>query len=155
MITSVVFPPAIILWVLVAIYMIYSHIQRQQQIAISGIADIDRMSGAQFENYLVLLFRKDGYIVQPTPLSGDFGADLILTRNGIRTVVQAKRSSGKVNLKAVQEIVGARRHYGASEACVITNNYYQPSAVALAKSNGVELIDRGDLINLMNRINGR
>jgi len=113
------------------------------------------MSGPQFEDYLVLLFRKAGYHVQPTPLSGDYGADLILTNNGIRTVVQAKRYSGSVGLQAVQEVATARHHYGASQAIVITNSYFTQQAVALAKSSGVHLWDRAVLIDFINRVHGR
>ena len=50
-------------------------------------------------------------------MTGDFGADL---DNYI--VVQAKRYSKKVGVKAVQEVVAAKAHYGCREGIVVTSN---------------------------------
>ena len=46
----------------------------------SGIHDIDQMDGIQFEHYLGQLFRSQGYHVEVTRASGDFGADLVLKK---------------------------------------------------------------------------
>jgi restriction system protein len=59
-----------------------------------------------------------------TRLGGDYGADLVLSKDGKRIVVQAKRYSKNVGLKAVQEVRGAGSHYGASAVWVITNRDY-------------------------------
>ncbi|WP_342591586.1 restriction endonuclease [Paenibacillus shirakamiensis] len=61
-------------------------------------------------------------------------------------VVQAKRYSKNVGLKAVQEVQGAKAHYKASEAWVVTNSDYTQQAYNLAKSNQVKLINRDQLI---------
>src|SRR5688572_23484112 len=53
--------------------------------------DIDSMTGPQFERRLVVLFRDLGYSATHTGRLGDFGADLVVERDGTRTVVQAKR----------------------------------------------------------------
>lgn len=37
-----------------------------------------------------LLYDRKGYRVRYTPASSDFGADLLLKKKGVRTVVQAK-----------------------------------------------------------------
>lgn len=176
-ISSVLFPPIILLWILVVIFWIYSRVQKenlrkQRQLALeqemrqkqlareleilrSGIREIDQMEGYEFEVYLALLFRKAGYDVTQTPQTGDFGADLILIQNGIRTVVQAKNYSGSVGNKAVQEVAAARNHYGAGGAIVITNSYFTPAAIQLARSNGVQLWNRDVLITFINRVKGQ
>ena len=46
----------------------------------SGIYDIDKMSGHQFEKYLGSLFPALGYKTEITKASNDFGADLILRK---------------------------------------------------------------------------
>lgn len=48
----------------------------------SGIADIDRMDGIQFEHYLKYLFKSQGYSVKVTRAIGDYGADLVLAKDG-------------------------------------------------------------------------
>jgi restriction system protein len=87
--------------------------------------------------------------VEVTRASGDFGADLVLKKEGKKIVVQAKRYSKNVGLKAVQEAQASIAYYKANEAWVISNRDYTEEAKALAKSNGVRLINRSELINMM------
>ncbi len=123
--------------------------EEEKRILASGIYEVDEMSGKEFEKLLSLLFRKTGYEVSLTPDSQDYGADLILYKNGLRIVVQAKRSKNPVSVKAVQEVVSAVRHYKANKAMVITNNRFTDNAFNLAYSNEVQLWDRNKLIKFM------
>lgn len=66
---------------------------REERLKQSGIHDIDTMDGRQFEHYLGLLFKSQGFKVEVTKSTGDFGADLIIEKNNRRIVVQAKRYS--------------------------------------------------------------
>ncbi|MFN8481227.1 MAG: restriction endonuclease [Kouleothrix sp.] len=137
------------LWVLSGVYVVFRIIlmvYRDRKLARSGIADIDRMDGFRFEHYLVGLFKRLGYTVELTPARGDYGADLIISKNGIRTAVQAKRYSGNVGVKAVQEVVTAQQMYKCSRAMVVTNSAYSQPARRLARANRVELWDRTILI---------
>ncbi|MEI2406215.1 restriction endonuclease [Niallia taxi] len=115
----------------------------------SGILDVDKMKGSVFEDYLYTLLKSKGYSVQKTPVTGDYGADLVLHGNNKKIIVQAKRYKNKVGIKAVQEIAAAKSHYKADECWVITNNYYTKPAIGLAKSNNVDLVDRDKLIKWM------
>ncbi|MBH5317779.1 restriction endonuclease [Paenibacillus sp. GSMTC-2017] len=119
----------------------------------SGITDIDKMDGRRFELYLGHLFEAQGYKAEVTQSSGDYGADLVISKNGKKIVVQAKRYSKNVGLKAVQEIHTALAHYKAAEAWVVTNSDYTEQAYNLAKSSGVKLINRKLLIEMILAIN--
>ncbi|WP_047013822.1 restriction endonuclease [Paenibacillus sp. IHB B 3415] len=123
--------------------------KRAERLRKSGIAEIDKMDGVQFEQYLGHLFRSQGYKAEVTQAAGDYGADLVLSKDGKRIVVQAKRYSKNVGLKAVQEVRGAVSHYGASAAWVVTNRDYTEQAYKLAKSNNVRLIGREELIEML------
>jgi len=116
--------------------------RRMKRLRLSNMEGIVQMSGEDFEEVLLTLFRGKGYRAQLTPNGADFGADLLLERAGKRTVVQAKRWGRPVGVKAVQEIVAARAHYKAHEALVATNSSFTQQAITLAKSNHVELWDR-------------
>jgi restriction system protein len=119
----------------------------------ADIAQVDAMDGFEFERYLGHLLRSRGYKVQVTQESGDFGADLVVEDGkGLRAVVQAKRYSGTVGIKAVQEVVGAKAYYKAQHAWCITNSGYTKAAVELAKHNGVFLYSRTDLIRLISKV---
>jgi restriction endonuclease Mrr len=110
--------------------------------------DLDQLEGFQFEFFLNLLFKKMGYHVEQTPLSGDQGADLIINKLN-KTVVQAKRYDGNVGNTAVQEVVASIAHYGADDGMVVTTSYFTDSAIELANSNNIKLIDRNELEQLI------
>ncbi|WP_066378063.1 restriction endonuclease [Anabaena sp. CA = ATCC 33047] len=127
------------------------HQEEERTILASGIHEVDEMSGKDFEKLLFLCFTKIGYNVILTPDTQDYGADLILYKNNVKTIIQAKRSKKPIGIKAVQEVASAVKHYQANKAIVITNNKFTENAYNLARSNEVELWDRGQLIQLMLR----
>ncbi|MDK7669177.1 restriction endonuclease [Cytobacillus oceanisediminis] len=132
-----------LLWAILVDYL------RQQKLKKSGILEVDKMAGKVFEEFLKGLLKHKGYKVSLTSITGDYGADLILSTNDNKIVVQAKRYKKKVGIKAVQEIVSAKNYYKADECWVITNNFFTAPAVNLAASNNVVLIDRDLLMKWM------
>ncbi|MED3911873.1 restriction endonuclease [Peribacillus simplex] len=122
---------------------------------IEPIEDVDKMSGLEFEHFLTPLFRSQGYYVEVTSPSGDFGGDLILKKGKEKSVVQAKRygKDKKVGVDAINEVVGAAGYYNATKKIVITNRYYTDAAKITGKRNGVTLLDRDDLVRMLNQYN--
>jgi len=112
-----------------------------QQKQKSEIGDFTELNGYEFEDYLKRMFELLGYTAIQTSLSGDQGADLILSKEDEKIVVQAKKYEGKVSNNAVQEIAAAKNHYDADKAMVVTNSSFTKSAMELALSNDVELWD--------------
>ena len=97
-------------------------------------ADVDVMTGTQFESCLATMFTFLGYAVEITE-TYDFGADLIVTKDGIRSAVQAKRQEKRMGEHAVQQAVTGRVSYQCDTATVVTNAEIQPRARALAARN--------------------
>ena len=123
-----------------------------------SIAKVDKMKGQEFELFVEKLFRvleKDKILkTEFTPATGDQGCDLIIHyKDSHRLGIQCKRYASTVNNKAVQNIVAAKAMYGLTLMMVFTNNYYTPGAKEAARSNRVELVDRDQLIKMMNRYN--
>ncbi len=112
---------------------------------------LDSMTGYEFEDFLKMLFEKMGYKVDPTKYSGDQGADLIIVKFGEKSVIQAKRHRDRVNNKSIQEVVAAIKHYKADTGMVITTSEFTPSAIELADSNNIKLIDRHELEDLIRK----
>lgn len=115
------------------------------------LGEVDNLNGYEFEDFLKKLFSRMGYQVEQTRLSSDQGADLVVVKFGEKTVIQAKRYGGKVGNYAVQEIMAAISLYKAQNGMVVTNSYFTPAAVELARANRIELIDRDALKNLVER----
>ncbi|TAK89516.1 restriction endonuclease [Patescibacteria group bacterium] len=119
--------------------------KRLQALRLLRLDDVDRMSGIQFEKYVAELLKYQGYSVKTTPVSGDYGVDLVITRNKVRTAVQLKCYSKAVAQEAVREAFSGMAHYRCTKSMVITNNQFTPHAKALAASNKCELVDRDQL----------
>lgn len=99
-------------------------------------------NGLEYEQYIAMRMRIEGFKnVEVTPASGDFGADIIFEREGVKFCAQCKLYSKPVGISAVQEIIGAKAHYNCAVAMVITNNTYTDAARQLAKENAVILVD--------------
>jgi restriction system protein len=111
----------LVLWLL--------HLARRQRLA-STLAEIDAMGGHEFERYLGRLFRRLGYRVRNVGSGGgDFGADLVIEREGIRIAVQAKNYlHGRVGNDAVQQAIAGASYYDCQEAMVVTNALYTKAA---------------------------
>lgn len=91
----------------------------------SGIEDIDKMSGIEFERRLAVHFNHCGWIVNLTKTSGDFGADLLgVDAQDQKVVIQAKRYQKNIGVCAVQEVISAKSFHNAKRPMVITNQYF-------------------------------
>lgn len=113
----------------------------------AGMFEIDRMSGHEFEEKLAMMFGRLGYRAEIVgSKGGDFGGDLVVSKDGTRTVVQAKCWKQNVGVKAIQEAVAAKAMYRAQEAMVVTNSRFTKQAHELARKNRVTLWGRDELI---------
>jgi len=120
--------------------------ERRRRFKAIQIANIDFMTGLEFERYLEMLLTSRGFIVTLTPASGDLGVDLIASDGAFRYAIQAKRQKGAVSRRAISDAVAGLQHYGCDAAMVITNSYFTAGAKTLADSTNCILIDR-DLLS--------
>jgi restriction system protein len=138
---------------LLGCYKLFRFYLKRRQLKRSNIREIDRMAGEEFEQYLTFFFSQLGFSAKTTKASRDFGCDIILKKDGITTVVQAKRYRNKVDGKAIQEVVASKNVYGAEQAFVVTNSIFTKPAIELAKANDVELWDRSRLVKELAKLN--
>ena len=120
-----------------------------QKLFDASISEIDKMTGIDFERFCKVLFEKKGYSVKLTKASGDYGIDLLLYKDNIKSVGQCKRYSDKVSLSAVQEVVAGMAYYGSNYGFIITNNFFTKPAMNLAEVNNIQLIDRKELVDMI------
>lgn len=146
---AVVVPIVLVIGVLVAVRNRKSKRKRleeaEQRIRLLKLSDVDSMNGVEFEHSIGKLMKHQGFQIQVTPGSGDFGVDLIAVRDSERWAVQCKRRKSTVSLKAVQEVVAGRDHHYCNATMVVTNSHFTQSAIELAQSTGCRLVDRNTL----------
>lgn len=118
-----------------------------------NIDTIDSLNGFDFEELVGIMFKAKGFKVTYTPKTKDYGADIIATKKRTKIVVQTKLYyNHSVGNKAVQEVHTAKHFYEAQEAVVVTNWRYSSAAITMANKLNVKLIDRNDLITIINNL---
>lgn len=109
------------------------------------LGSIDSMNSFEFEQYVAILMRNNGYRNVSLTEKYDMGVDIIAEKNGVRWGVQVKHYSGLVKASAVRQVVTGLKLYGCDRAMVVTNSTYSATARKLAAGNDCELIDRRSL----------
>lgn len=110
-----------------------------------SFTEIDKMTGLEFEKYLVVLLKNQGYRSIRLTEKYDYGIDIIAIKDGIKWGIQAKRYGGLVDVDAVRQVVTALAKYRCQRSMVITNSYYTEVAKEMARCNKCILIDRDKL----------
>jgi restriction system protein len=133
---------------LVAVSVYGMRLQRAQRLAMQNDAHVPSMSPLEYEQFVARELERAGWKVKHIGTQGDQGCDVLAYRAGFRLVVQCKLYRGRVGNAAVQEITAARRHYRAHLMAVVAPAGFTPSALALARSNGVHLLHHSELPQL-------
>lgn len=110
------------------------------------------LSGEEFEDYVATAARGCGLPVIMTPVSGDWGVDLIVGRRPDRLAIQCKRVSRPVGPGAVQEVVAGAPMQDCSRTMVVTNHDFTPAARRLAELHGCHLVTGSQLPQLRSLI---
>lgn len=110
-----------------------------------AVDPVPAMSGADFEVHCAEILASVGWQVVRKGGSGDQGVDLIASKSGLRLAIQCKRYAGSVGNKAVQEVFAGMSYECCHRAAVVSNAPFTASAVKLASSTRVLLIDEQSL----------
>jgi len=126
---------------------LYRHIEVEAEKWGSLDEILDNLSPSKFEELLGTLFRSMGYETRNLPYVGDYGADLVIKKNGETMIIQAKKYSRgrKVGAQDVQKTLGALWKYNAKRALLITTINFTEKAYKQAQGAPVELWNRQKL----------
>lgn len=105
----------------------------------------------QFEQLVGEAFRRQGYAVEETGLGGpDGGIDLILHKDGRRTLVQCKQwKRQQVGVSVVREMAGLLAHHQAQAVKIVCIGTFTPDAEAFAREKPIELIGGEQLLAMI------
>lgn len=114
------------------------------------LMDLDRMEGHDFEHACAAILSANGYSdVQVTKASGDYGIDVLASRNGHLYAIQCKCYQSTVGNHAVQEAYAGAAYYGERIPVVMTNQSFTPAATNMAHKLGVQLWGRSEVSRLL------
>ncbi len=148
--------PRMLVGILVAALVASAVVALYQRIRVSrsGITGVDRMDVKTFEAFLAALFGDLGYEIEGSRVHGDFAAELVVAKDGTRTLVEGKRWSKHLGVTAVQAALGAMTDYHCDAAIVVANRQFTRQAKRLAKANGIALWDREKLVGKLLGLHG-
>jgi restriction system protein len=109
----------------------------------------------QFEQLVADLFRRMGYRVQETGRTGDGGVDLVLEKDGLQHLVQCKQyRSWSVGEPVVRDFYGAMAaRETRCEGFIVTCGSFTEPAKLFAQGKPIKLIDGGELLGMLARVN--
>lgn len=108
----------------------------------------------QFEQLVGEAFRRQGYSVEETGLGGaDGGIDLILRKDGRRTLVQCKQwKRQQVGVSVVREMYGLLAHHQAHSVKIACIGTYTKDAERFAEGKPIELIGGEQLLEMIRAV---
>lgn len=146
--TQALMPLLIFLGIIMGLILVYREF-RYYRLSKTGIFDIDKMTGTEFEERLMVLYRNLGYKVTHIGGTGDAGVDLIIEKYGRKTAVQAKRYQGYVGEAAVQQVHTGKDYYKCDDAILVSNSNFTQMAWKVAKATNIKLWSRNYLIKVL------
>jgi len=115
---------------------------------------IHNMDGFEFERVVGEIFRLHGFSVVDIKPTGDAGRDLIIKKNGKRTLVECKHQKGTIGRPVIQKLHSAVEHdKRADHGIVVTTGKFSKQAEKYAKDVQIELIDLPNLRKLGSQVN--
>nr|WP_245997664.1 restriction endonuclease [Streptomyces armeniacus] len=125
---------------------------RQEEAVREGhrtLAEVDGMSGTEFEDLVAGLCRRDGCTeVRRVGGSHDNGADVVgRLPDGRAMVIQCKRyaPSSTIASRELRDLLGAKVHFGAEVAVFATTTRFSRPSEAFAVEHGILAVHRDHL----------
>lgn len=105
------------------------------------------MDGLDFERFVADRMKEFGWNCTYTPLSGDFGADIICTLGSKKLIIQCKcyADNNSVGSDAVSQALSAVAHYAADHGIVVYRGRPTRNARRLGETTGISLFHIEDL----------
>lgn len=101
------------------------------------------MTPRQYEEYIGSLFGDKGYKISVSPLSNDWGIDVIAIKGDEKIGIQAKMygdSSRSVNRRIIMELYGAAAFQDCTKAVLATDGEIYPDAIEVAEKLGIDIL---------------
>lgn len=123
----------------------------------TDLDSIAALGWRDFERLVGEAFRRRGYTVEETSLGGaDGGIDLILSRDGQRTLVQCKHwKRERVPVNVVREMYGLLAHHKAHAVQIAAIGGFTRDAERFAEGKRIALMDGKTLLSMIREVQGK
>lgn len=137
-----------------SIYWIYlfSHPKITSSKADSNWADRDwwwTLNGWEFEEEVAKIFRLNGYQATVTKKTGDYGVDIIMSKDNFKYVVQCKHYKNPVGPEPIRALWGVKDDFIADKVIIVASSGLTDSASSFIENKkDFEFYDLEDIIRM-------
>lgn len=115
-----------------------------------SLSKLDRMDGHSFEHACSKILLANGFShVKVTQASGDYGIDILASRDGHRYAIQCKCYNSPVGNHAIEEAYAGAAYYDGRIPVVMTNQGFTNAALQMAGKLNVLLWGRNELQKML------
>ncbi len=107
--------------------------------------EFDSNDPCEYEEFCAEQLRVAGWDARTTGRSRDFGADVIAKHGNRTLVLECKLHSAPIGSPTVKKTVGARTHYRANLAAVVSSSGFTNDAKKAGRTTGVHLLHHEEL----------
>jgi len=120
----------------------------------SSLESIRAMSWQEFELLVGEAFKRKGFEVKENGGGGaDGGIDLILNKNGKKSIVQCKRwKTFSIGVPLIRELYGVMTAERANDCIFVSSGNYTAEARLFAEDKPIWLIDGSELLDLVSSV---
>ncbi|BCT91033.1 membrane protein [Lysobacter helvus] len=120
----------------------------------SGLESVANLGWREFEMLVGEAYRRQGYTVEETGLGGaDGGIDLVLRRDGNKTLVQCKQwRTRQISAPKVREMWGLLHHHGADSIKIVGVGEFTRDAAKFAEGKRIELVNGDRLVEMVRSV---
>lgn len=116
--------------------------------SIAGLFNEFATNPQEFENYIAKLYEEQGFKTTVTKGSNDGGKDIIMSKDGVRCVVEVKlyATNNKIGRERIQKLHSAMYDEKANKAIFVTTSEFTAPAIDYAEKFGIELVNGEKLV---------
>lgn len=113
---------------------------------------LDSLDGNGFEDLILRIYSSMGYDCIKTPIP-EHGADVIAVKNNERIAIQCKYAeNGRArDASGIAQLILEADYWNPSKKIAATNVIFQPIAKTIANENSIQLLERSELLELIER----
>lgn len=100
------------------------------------------MNPVEYEKHVAAILNSEGWQVELTPASGDYGVDIFARKPGSIVAVQVKMYGGtarRVNRAMMMQLYGAAAYFNCDRAMLVSDGDILPDAEEVARKLGIEI----------------
>jgi restriction system protein len=107
------------------------------------------INGVDFERIVLATYATQGFLVKPTPVTGDRGLDGLLILGERLVGLQIKRYRKAVPTREMLEFVGALHHHRLNEGIFVTTSRVTKNAKSIAACANITVLEHSQIRDML------